>query len=683
MKVRSVVVALFVVLAAKAAVLYQLGHHPLLEPVGELDGSYYRHLAEMVAGGDVTLRSADSFFGQTPPPFFLAPLYIYFLAFVFKLSNNSIMAARSVQILLGTAGVYLLAMSVRRWFGDRAAWIAGALAGFCGLFTFFEILILPAALDTFLTALDLYLIGKAADEGGNRNWAFAGLALGVHALNRPHIALILAGLTIIVALRVHWKSAAAVLVASLVVIAPVTIRNYTVGGTLAFISSNAGINVLMGNGPDASGAVSASGDIVPTMTGEWLGATDGTKAYLRQSASYAFHHPLGELKLLAKKTWFALSATFFSFNHSFPFFSRELRGVLTFLAVGPALLIPFGIAGFLFARPKDRRGYGVWAAFLPLAFLSVVLVFVAARYRLPSLVMCAGLSGALISMAIDRWRAGKASTLAMPAVAVVVVAAVTLWPTRMDDGRKEELVRMSVHEAKNGNVAEAETWVQRALKSGAQPGLVHLRVGQTYEVLGKPQEAITHYKAALESNPKEPAIHFVLGRAYMRTGDLSAAVRELAGARVGSQQDAASRLLVLALAQAGREAETNTVIRDLDPARWNLDQARQFAVAIGQAGRVDLSIPAWTRAAQISGSGEDYDRLGVAWAQLGRRDEALEALQEAARRSPLVAGIHQNFALVLAGAGDYEHARIEADEALRLEPNNVNLQRLVDALKGK
>jgi len=286
-------------------------------------------------------------------------------------------------------------------------------------------------------------------------------------------------------------------------------------------------------------------------------------------------------------------------------------------------------------------------------------------------------------MAVDRWRAGEASTLAMPAAVAAVVAAATLWPTRMDDGRKEELVRMGIFEAGNGNVAEAETWVQRALKSGAQPGIVHLRVGQTYETHGKPREAITHYKSALETNPKEPAIHFVLGRAYMRTGELSAAVRELAGARVGAQQDAASRLLVIALAEAGREAETNTVIHDLDPARWNADQARQFAVAIGSAGRIDLSIPAWARAAELSGSGEDYDRLGVAWAQLGRRDEALEALQEAARRSPLVAGIHHDFALALAGAGDFEHARIEAGEALRLEPNNEQIQKLVEALKGK
>ena len=54
MKLRpSVILALLGVLAIKAAVLVQLGHHPLLDPTGELDGAYYRHFGEMVARGEL------------------------------------------------------------------------------------------------------------------------------------------------------------------------------------------------------------------------------------------------------------------------------------------------------------------------------------------------------------------------------------------------------------------------------------------------------------------------------------------------------------------------------------------------------------------------------------------------------------------------------------------------------
>ena len=47
-----------------------------------------------------------------------------------------------------------LAQIAREWwaFGERAAWFAAALAGLTGLFTFYEILILQASIDAFLTS---------------------------------------------------------------------------------------------------------------------------------------------------------------------------------------------------------------------------------------------------------------------------------------------------------------------------------------------------------------------------------------------------------------------------------------------------------------------------------------------------------------------------------------------------
>ncbi len=698
MKLRpSVILALLAVLAIKAAVLVQLGHHPLLDPTGELDGAYYRHFGEMVARGDVGLSSRDSFLGQAPAPFMIAPLYIYFLAFVFKLSANSVMAARAIQIVIGTAGVFLLALSVRRWFGERAAWIAGGLAAFTGLFTFFEVLILPTALDPFLTALDLYLIGKAADEGGTKNWALAGAALGLHALNRPHIAIVLALMTVVVAWRARPKSAAALAIAACVVIAPASIRNMRVGGEFIPIASSFGINVLTGNGPDATGAVTKVMGIVPNVSGEWVsapfvaGAALGHPAsprqtsffFLRQAGSWTFRNPGAAMALFVKKIWYTLSATFLTLNHSFVFFARELTGPLTFLVVGPALIVPLGLVGLLFARPRGRRGYGVWAAFAPLSILSVALIFVAARYRLPFQMALTAGAGAAIAWALDRARERSWGMLAVPAVCLAALTAVAVYPTRLDDGRSEELVRMGLTEIQGGRVAEGEAWVQRAIARKAPAGLVHIRAGQTYETQGKAGEAIAHYKQALVTDPKEPVIHFVLGRALISSGDLSGAIRELAGARIGPQQDAASRLLVIALARSNRQEETNTVIHDLDPARWNADQSRQFAAAIADAGRVDLSIAAWQRAAELSGEASDYERLGVSWGMVGRDAESIAALAESVKRDGSVVSAHVNLAVALASAGRRAEARLEAEAALKLDPADTNVQQLLNELNKK
>jgi tetratricopeptide (TPR) repeat protein len=698
MKLRpSVILALLAVLAIKAAVLFQLGHHPLLDPTGELDGAYYRHFGEMVSGGDWALSSRDSFLGQPPAPFMIAPLYIYFLGLVFKLSGNSLMAARAVQIVFGTAGVLLLALSVRRWFGERAAWIAGALAAFTGLFTFFEVVILPASLDPFLTGLDLYLIGKAADEGGTKNWALAGAALGLHALNRPHIAIVLALMTVVVAWRSKAKAAAALAITACVVIAPASIRNMRVGGEFIPIASTFGINVLDGNGPDADGTVSKVMGIIPNVSGEWVSAQMvasnalGRAAtprqtsffFLRQAASWTLHNPGKAIALFVKKLWYTLSATFLTLNHSYVFFARELMGPLSFLIVGPALIVPLGLVGLLFARPRDRRGYWEYAAFAPLAILSVALIFVAARYRLPFQMALTGMAGGAIAWALDRAREQSWGALTVPAVSMAALTAVAVYPTRLDDGRSEELVRMGLTEIQSGHIAEGETWVQRAIARKASPGLVHVRAGQVYETLGKSGEAIAHYKQALVTDPKEPVIHFVLGRALISSGDLSGAIRELAGARVGSQQDAASRLLVIALARSNRREETNTVIHDLDPGRWNADQARQFAAAIAEAGRVDLSVAAWQRAAQLSNDSRDYERLGLAWAIVGRNDESMAALAEAVRLDPSIASVRVNYAVALATAGRIAEAKAQCEEALKIDPTYTNAQQLLAELNKK
>jgi tetratricopeptide (TPR) repeat protein len=384
--------------------------------------------------------------------------------------------------------------------------------------------------------------------------------------------------------------------------------------------------------------------------------------------------------LFARKIWYALSATFLSMNHSYVFFARELTGPLSFLVVGPALLVPLGLVGLIFARPRERRGYWLWAAFVPLSMLSVALIFVAARYKLPYQMALAGFAGAAISAGIDLVRERRWSALAWPAVVLAVLTAVAVYPTRLDDGRVEEIVRMGLTDIQNGKVAEGEAWVQRAIARNAPAGLIHVRVGQIYETLSKPGEAIAHYKQALVTDPKEPAVHFVLGRAYFASGDLSAAVRELAGARVGPQQDAASRLLVIALAKAGRHEETNTVIHDLDPRRWNADQSRQFAAAIAEAGRVDLSIAAWQRAAEVSNEAMDYERLGLAWALLGRNAESLVALGDAVKRDGSTPSLRLNYAVALASAGRIAEAKAECEAALRLDPNYENAKGLLAEL---
>ncbi len=697
--------ALLVVFGLKMAVLSTLGQHPLLVPAGELDAAYYYHLAQRVASGDLWLLRAEGMFGEAVPAFFVAPLYVYVLAFFLKIGGGSIETARFAQMLLGTIGVGLIALTARRWYGVAAGWWAGALAGAFGLFTFFELLIVPAAIEPFLAALDIYLITRAIQSGSIGSWATAGAALGLHALNRPPMLIVIAGLAIVAAFRksplhsperptyAKWGRLAALVVAAFLVIAPVTLRNYRATGRLVLISSPSGLNFLIGNGPEADGLLAPAMGVTPSVRAHWLDATQVVKnAYGRDVApaevsGFYWHrawdwireHPGAELGLLARKTWYTLSAGFLPVNHSYPFFARDVGGPLAWLIVGPALIVPLGLVGLVVARPR-REGYWIWAAYVPLAMLSVIVFYVAARYRVPFQVALCAPAGALVAWAIDAIRARNWTSLAVPVGAGVAAAAVVLWPTRLNDGRGEEQARMGLTEIQADRYAEAEVWLDRAAANHNLPDIVHMRAGQIYELRNQPGPAVTHYRRALVLNPNEPSLHYSLGRALYKERKDAEAVASLERARIGRQADSATRLLVLALTRLNRTADANTAVRTLNPARWDAETAREFALSLADVGRIDLSVTAWQQAAQVSQDAKDFDRLGLTWALLGNQPQAINAFSNAVQRDPRSAPIRLNYAVAWASVGRVNDARREAENALKLDPNYQRAREFLKSL---
>ena len=244
----------------KLAVFLDLGHHAVV-PVGPQDDAFTR-AADRVAHGDVWLANPRVSRAAGAAALRRRDLRSRGL----KVSGGSLAFARLVQIALGAVGVWLLTRTARRWYGERSAWWTAVLACLFGLATFFELLIVPASLDPFLTALDLFLITRAIDRDSVSGWALAGAALGLHALNRPNVLLVLGALAVAV---LFWAfrprddrprstaaalaAATAFVLAGLLAIAPATLRNWRVAHQFVLISSPAGLNVLIGlTGPEAT-----------------------------------------------------------------------------------------------------------------------------------------------------------------------------------------------------------------------------------------------------------------------------------------------------------------------------------------------------------------------------------------------------------------------------------------------
>src|SRR5204863_10044738 len=114
-RVCAMLAAVFVM---KLIVLLQLRGHPMTQPNAGLDTTAYADLANRVLGGD---------WGLGPGVYYASPLYIYLLAAALAVVK-SFTAVRVLQIALGTASVGFIFLMSRPWLGQRAAFIAAALA---------------------------------------------------------------------------------------------------------------------------------------------------------------------------------------------------------------------------------------------------------------------------------------------------------------------------------------------------------------------------------------------------------------------------------------------------------------------------------------------------------------------------------------------------------------------------
>jgi tetratricopeptide (TPR) repeat protein len=522
-------------LGVKAVVLAQLHQHPLLQPEGGLDSEVYVRLAREAAVGDWRLG---------PDPYFISPFYVYFLAVVFIFSGGSLLAAKLVQIVLGTAAVGLVFATTERWYGRRAAWITGGLAATTGVFTFNEVLLLQSAVDPFLTALALYLLARALASERMSRLALAGLALGVFVTNRPNALLWAAVLVTMLALappsRRSLLRAAAVLGGAALAVGPVAVRNRVVSGEWILVSSHGGLNFYIGNNPGADGTYRSVTGIAPDIEGQArdakavaeaasgrpLSASEVSGHFYRRAWQWIAAHPGAALALFVRKLAYCFNAIDLSLNYSYAYYRRDEPTLLRYLVVGPWLLVPLGLLGLAAApRRAGARGFWIWAAFVPVYAVSVAAFFVSGRYRLPLLVPLSVGAGAAAVWLVDAVRERRKRTVIVGTGSLAVLAVLANWRWPLDDGRSEEQAQMMVRLVDEGRVDEAIARLEQALR--AEPGRAEVRQalarvrekkGVSLSLAGRHAEGAAELERAVELEPARASAQLNLAVAYAELG---------------------------------------------------------------------------------------------------------------------------------------------------------------------
>ena len=566
----TLIVVLVAATTVKTVVLAQLHAHPLLQPVGGLDTEVYVRLARRAAGGDWMLG---------PDPYFVSPLYVYFLAVILKVTG-SLLAARVAQITLGTLAVGLVFAAARRLYGAVAAATAAVLAAATGAFTFYEVVLLQSALDPFLTALGLALLARALETDRAGDFALVGLAIGVHALNRPNVLLWLATLAALLAFtRGRRRAAVVVLLGGLAAVAPVTLRNRAVSGEWILVSSHGGLNFYIGNNETADGAYHSVAGITPQIQGQAedarrvaeaaagrpLSVAETSRYFSGRAWEWIRRQPGRALILFVRKLAYTLNQTDLPLNYSFAYYRDDEGTALRLLPVGPWLLVPLGLLGLVAAPSRSGgRDAWTWKAFAPVYAVSVAAFFVAGRYRLPLLVSLCVAAGAGATHLLTLAREGKRKALGYAAVGMAVVALFASWDFRLDDGRAAETTEMVVALIDRGRIDEARALIGRAAGEAAETVAVDL--ARANNALAEAREA--------------------RGVALFQLGRLEAAAEELEVACALDPARASAQLnLAVVRAEQGRYEEARTRVDAALRLRPDYPQARGLRAALDRMAR--------------------------------------------------------------------------------------------------
>jgi tetratricopeptide (TPR) repeat protein len=531
---------LLIALGLRLAYILESQANPL-HMAPQMDALYHLEWARGLLAGEA----------HHPGPFFRAPLYPWFLAGVLLLSRGSLLAVLLLQALLGVGTTYLTHGLARRSFpnaGTLGPLIAALLVAINWVLIYFDGELLLPALSIPLQLLALRLSMDLPATPTTRRHLLTGAAWGIAALARPNCLLFLPILILWQLFRGTHKLTLTLALAcgALLPILPVTLYNASQGDSV-LISSQAGLNLWIGNNPTSDGSTA----IVPGTRPDWWGGhTDAlrqaeqaegrplrpsevSRHYARRALTWATSQPLPWLAHLAHKTRLLLGHRELGNNADIDFIARHFSRTMRALPPSFAPLFALGIAGLILGWRRREL-----APELPLYLCtyaaSIVLFFVCARFRAPLLPLLACGAGHAIAWAYASFRAHRTTPPLALACLAALAGSASLWPVGTavhDDAPGHWQLGVSALQA--GRHADAIQYFEETLRLQPNYGYAWRDLGRTHLELGSFDSAERALRRGLTLHPADPWLGDALADVYFqakRADDLSALGAELLAA---------------------------------------------------------------------------------------------------------------------------------------------------------
>ncbi len=494
--------------------------------------------ARRVAGGDLLGRGSG--------PFWWAPLFPYTLGGVLALlGRDNLLGAALAQAVLGAMTTALLYLLGRRLFDEATGFTAGLLAAVYGPSIFYTGVLLSTTLEVFLSVAILLTVTAARAQPTPARWLGAGIVAGLGCLARPNFLIGIAVLWVLLPVllrsqhdRVRSPRRMKTLVGGpesatptpalppawgrggwgdsrgrpdaqidrplvrrvgvmfalgvALVIAPVTVRNWAVGGRAVLVSEA---------GPETF-RIANSYDSTP------LNFVYPKKPQMPFTSVAFWRHQARKAVLF----WWGFEPPQ-NVNY---YLAREISPVLRLPWLSFWLAVPLAVIGLWATRSRARSLAHVYA-FLGAYYVSIVAFFIIARWRL-SLVVPLLLFTAAGLLTISRWIMARRWWQAMTAAAAVVALVWVIYPGPGPFIFPADRGQLGYILANRGDYAGAAKHLARAVAGIPQDARLWRDLGIFLHKLGRPTEARAALERAVILDSNDAVAHHHLGRLLLDPG---------------------------------------------------------------------------------------------------------------------------------------------------------------------
>lgn len=491
--------------------IYHLKATPFFEPLSKtIDDGVYNLMAQEMSRGN--------WIGNFPFSAYRIPLYPYILAVIYFFSGQSLMAVHLIQSLAGALTPVLIYFIAKETFGSVKTGTLGAvMACFYMPFVFFENLLLGEGYSILLNLLGLLLILRALKSGEKvfLKAAVSGLLLGLSILLRPNtlipvfflgVYLYFVSRAATVPVKRCLALSAVFLAAAVLPMAPVAVKNYYLYKDFIPVSAVGGINLYIGNNPEADGKfalvkgvgtslgemVENSEKIAKQGMGRVLKPSAVSSYWARKAAAYAFSSPGHFLELLLIKI------AFFFNNYEFPdilniYFTAQFIPFLQWSPVVFGVIAILAFYGILCSFEQRNPKALLLGVFLIGYLFSVILFFVTSRYRLPAVPVLIVFAAFGLYNGICDFRFWRARPLVKLALVSCGAAIFTFWPVEKTSFGTD-YNSLAIALKNKGDFESAERYYRKAMEIEPNYPSPYYNLALLLDKLGRPEEAAPLYK---------------------------------------------------------------------------------------------------------------------------------------------------------------------------------------------